>query len=94
MDPRIQAAVQLRGDAAFRLIAALGEYLWACDRLAGTSRMHEPSPLRSAAAARLDPCLRVLPGGHREWNMAELRELAAALGLRPAPERDGAPATW
>ena len=49
-DPRIRAAVKLRGEAAFSLIAALSEYLWACDRLAGTSRVHEPSPLRSAAA--------------------------------------------
>ena len=81
-DPRIQAAVQLRGEAAFRLIAALGEYLWTCDRLAGTSRVHEPSPLRSAAAARLDLRLRALPGGHREWRMGDLRALAAALGLR------------
>jgi hypothetical protein len=94
MDARTQAAVKLRGEAAFSLIAALSEYLWACDRLAGTSRVHEPSPLRSAAAARLDPCLRALPGGHREWRMGDLRDLAAALGLRPAPERDSAPATW
>jgi hypothetical protein len=81
-DPRIQAAVQLRGEAALRLIAALSEYLQVCDRLAGTSRVHEPSPLRSAASARLDLCLRALPGGHREWSMSDLRDLAAALGLR------------
>jgi hypothetical protein len=81
-DPRIQAAVQLRGEAALRLIAALDEYLQACDRLAGTSRVHEPSPLRSAAKASLDLCLRALPGGHREWSMDDLRALAAALGLR------------
>jgi len=94
MDARIQAAVQLRGAAACRLIAALADYLQVCNRLASTSRVHEPSPLRSAAAARLDLCLRALPGGHREWSMSDLRDLAAALGLRPAPERDSAPATW
>jgi len=93
-DPRIQAAVQLRGEAACRLIAALAEYLQVSNRLAGTSRVHEPSPLRSAASARLDPCLRALPGGHREWSMGDLRDLGAALGIRPAPQRDSAPATW